>query len=124
MPAYIAADVLVLPSDARETWGLVVNEAMSCGRPCLVSDRVGCGPDLVLAGETGFVFPLGDVGVLASRMVDCASRPELLAAMGGKARARMARHSVPAAVESLLQALSRVVGQAHSLRPIGNRLSG
>jgi len=115
VPAYIAADVLVMPSDARETWGLVVNEAMSCGRPCLVSDRVGCGPDLVFAGETGFVFPLGDVQALASRMADCASRPELVVAMGEKARALAGSQSVPAAVERLLEALSRVthsVGQA------------
>src|SRR5206468_2285855 len=55
--AYLAADALVLPSDGEETWGLVVNEAMSCGRPCIVSDCVGCGPDLVAPGTTGFVFP-------------------------------------------------------------------
>src|SRR5262249_13386820 len=45
--AYVAADALVLPSDGGETWGLVVNEAMVCGRPCFVSDRVGCSPDLI-----------------------------------------------------------------------------
>jgi glycosyltransferase involved in cell wall biosynthesis len=107
VPAYIAADVLVVPSDA-ETWGLVVNEAMSCGRLCLVSDRVGCGPDLVESSDCGFVFPLGDVDALASRMVDCASRSERVIAMGERARAVAARYSVPAAVESLLQALSSV----------------
>src|SRR5262249_3744220 len=46
--AYVAADCLVLPSDSGETWGLVVNEAMACGLPAIVSDRVGCGPDLVV----------------------------------------------------------------------------
>ncbi len=40
--AYAAADCLVLPSDWGETWGLVVNEAMACGLPAIVSDRVGC----------------------------------------------------------------------------------
>jgi len=40
LPRYLAAaDALVLPSDAGETWGLVVNEAMACGRPAIVSDR-------------------------------------------------------------------------------------
>lgn len=63
---YAAADVLVLPSDGRETWGLVVNEAMACGVPAVVSDAVGCGPDLVEPGRTGAVFPLGDVGRLAT----------------------------------------------------------
>ena len=66
MPSiYAAADVLVLPSDHQETWGLVVNEAMACGVPAVVSDAVGCGPDLIEAGRTGAVFPLGDVGTLA-----------------------------------------------------------
>jgi glycosyltransferase involved in cell wall biosynthesis len=67
LPAvYASADVLVLPSDGRETWGLVVNEAMACGLPAIVSDAVGCGPDLVERGATGAVFPLGDVAALAA----------------------------------------------------------
>jgi glycosyltransferase involved in cell wall biosynthesis len=66
LPAvYASADVLVLPSDGRETWGLVVNEAMACGLPAIVSDAVGCGPDLIEPGLTGAVFPLGDVDRLA-----------------------------------------------------------
>ncbi len=66
LPAiYAAADVVVLPSDGRETWGLVINEAMACGVPAVVSDAVGCGPDLVEPGVTGAIFPLGDVAALA-----------------------------------------------------------
>jgi glycosyltransferase involved in cell wall biosynthesis len=104
--AYVAADALVLLG--CETWGLVVNEAMSWGRPCLVSDHVGCGPDLVLPGETGIVFPLGDVKVLASHLAACASRPERLISMGKKARERLDAYSTSVAIEGLLQALSRV----------------
>jgi glycosyltransferase involved in cell wall biosynthesis len=67
LPAvYASADVLVLPSDGRETWGLVVNEAMACGLPAIVSDAVGCGPDLVEPGATGAIFPLGDIAALAA----------------------------------------------------------
>jgi glycosyltransferase involved in cell wall biosynthesis len=66
MPSlYAAADLLVLPSDHQETWGLVVNEAMACGIPAVVSDAVGCGPDLIEAGHTGAVFPLGDITAFA-----------------------------------------------------------
>jgi glycosyltransferase involved in cell wall biosynthesis len=66
MPSiYAAADLLVLPSDHQETWGLVVNEAMACGIPAVVSDAVGCGPDLIETGRTGAVFPLGDIAALA-----------------------------------------------------------
>jgi glycosyltransferase involved in cell wall biosynthesis len=66
--AYAAADALVLPSET-ETWGLVVNEAMACGLPCIVSDRVGCGPDIVDRGVTGDVYPMGDVEALAALML-------------------------------------------------------
>lgn len=69
LPAiYAAADVIVLPSDAQETWGLVINEAMACGVPAVVSDVVGCGPDLVESGLTGEIFPLGNVAALARRI--------------------------------------------------------
>jgi glycosyltransferase involved in cell wall biosynthesis len=44
--AYVAADCLVLPSDYGETWGLVVNEAMASGLPCVISDRCGSAEDL------------------------------------------------------------------------------
>ncbi len=57
--AYVAADCLVLPSDYQETWGLVVNEAMASGLPCLVSDACGCGEDLIAPINPAFRFPLG-----------------------------------------------------------------
>jgi len=63
--AYVAADCLVLPSDHGETWGLVVNEALASGLPCLVSDACGCAEDL--AGER-FSFPMGDVGALGEKL--------------------------------------------------------
>jgi glycosyltransferase involved in cell wall biosynthesis len=61
---YAAADVLVLPSYS-ETWGLVVNEAFACKLPAIVSDRVGCAPDMIMDGLTGTVVPAGDVDRLA-----------------------------------------------------------
>src|SRR5690606_28881120 len=64
LPAcYAAADALVLPS-AQETWGLVVNEAMACGIPAIVSDSCGCAADLIEPGVTGYCFPTGDVAAL------------------------------------------------------------
>lgn len=56
---YRLGNVVVLPSTS-ETWGLTVNEAFACGRPVLVSDRVGCAVDLVKSGQTGEVFRTGD----------------------------------------------------------------
>jgi glycosyltransferase involved in cell wall biosynthesis len=60
---YRLADLFVLPSAYGETWGLAVNEALACGRPVLVSDRVGCAADLV--DETcGGVFVANDLAAL------------------------------------------------------------
>ena len=49
---YDLCDVFVLPS-IHEPWGLVVNEAMNAGKAIVVSDQVGCQPDLVENGENG-----------------------------------------------------------------------
>ncbi len=106
--AYAAADCLVLPSDYGETWGLVVNEAMVCGLPAIVSDRVGCGPDLVSDGVTGMVFPFGDIEALAQCLVRMATDPALRAAMGARARERVADYSVERAVAGTLAALAAV----------------
>jgi glycosyltransferase involved in cell wall biosynthesis len=107
--AYMACDALVLPSDGDETWGLVVNEAMTCGRPCLASDRVGCGPDLVVPGQTGAIFPVGDVDALADAMVDMAKDPGRLSFMGAEASKAIRNCAVPLAVEGMVQCLATIL---------------
>lgn len=79
---YACIDVLVLPSNNRETWGLVVNEAGISGKPVIVSDAVGCWPDLVENGATGFVFKSGDVEDLVRVMNEISSDKQRLSRMG------------------------------------------
>jgi glycosyltransferase involved in cell wall biosynthesis len=86
--AYLAADLLVLPS-LFEPWGLVINEAMTCGLPVIVSDRVGCADDLVRPGETGLI-------VGAGREIDLASAIRQLA------RDKPARRQMGQAAERLI----------------------
>jgi glycosyltransferase involved in cell wall biosynthesis len=66
--AYAAADVFCLFSSHAETWGLVVNEAMTFGLPVVVSDRVGAATDLVREGVNGYVVSHQDVDGLAQRL--------------------------------------------------------
>lgn len=107
--AYVAADCLVLPSDYGETWGLVVNEAMACGRPAIVSDRVGCGPDLIIPGKTGQLFPFSDTKALANRMLEMAADKPGLAEMGHQAREHVSGHyTVANAVRGVLAAVRAV----------------
>ncbi len=108
--AYAASDLLVLPSDGGETWGLVVNEAMACGRPCIVSDQVGCGPDLIEVGRTGAIFQLGDVDALAALMTGLTRDPSHLAFMSTQARCRIQKHSIQAAVEGVLRCMAAITG--------------
>lgn len=107
--AYVAADFLVLPSDYGETWGLVVNEAMLHGLPAIVSDRVGCGPDLVEDGVTGRVFPFGDLAALTRAMVEAAADPDRRREMGRRARLRVEAYSAERAVDGTLEAVAFVV---------------
>jgi glycosyltransferase involved in cell wall biosynthesis len=108
MPAaYAAANVLVLPSDGRETWGLVANEALACNCPIVVSDAVGCAPDLVVDDRTGKVFHLGQVTELAhaiAMLLDHAPSAQEI-------RAKSAAYSLDAAANGILTAVRFVTGQ-------------
>lgn len=65
LPAlYDLCDVFVLPS-SFEPWGLVINEVMNAGKAVIVSDRVGCAHDLVIEGQNGRIFPVGNIAALA-----------------------------------------------------------
>ena len=101
---YRAADVCVLPSTS-ETWGLVVNESLAAGTPCIVSDGVGCGPDLIRSGVTGYIFKVGDVAACA----DAISRIRDAISMGHDftmdCRRAVERYSFPVATAGLTEAM-------------------
>jgi glycosyltransferase involved in cell wall biosynthesis len=105
---YIAGDALILPSSAGETWGLVVNEAMVCGLPCFVSDRVGCGPDLIEDGTTGAVFPF-DNPVSCARVLRQYAAREVLARMGQTAQSRSVKFSVTVVADALMRAVNKTI---------------
>lgn len=105
MPAcYAACDVLVLPSTRRETWGLVANEALACGRPIIVSDAVGCGPDLASDGVVGRTFPLGDYARLAEQISSVLDERPSLAAIQKQSQA----YNIGAACDGVIKALEFV----------------
>jgi glycosyltransferase involved in cell wall biosynthesis len=111
LPAlYDLCDVFVLPSE-HEPWGLVVNEAMNAGKPVVVSDRVGAGPDLVEDGVNGSVYPVRDVAALAERLRQLIDSREHRAAMGARALESVARLDFAADRIGLLAALGSIVGR-------------
>lgn len=118
MPRYLAAaDALVLPSDGGETWGLVVNEAMACGLPALVSRAAGCALDLIEQAKTGYAFDVGDVGALADAMVALASRHGQDAdAFRADVASKINQYSIDAAVNGTLEAIRITVGRSRPER--------
>jgi glycosyltransferase involved in cell wall biosynthesis len=105
--AYVAADCLVLPSDATETWGLVVNEAMASGLPCIVSEGCGCAEDLVRPIRRDLCYPVGDIIGLERAMVaviENAPSIELLAAQVSKYDIR---HTVDTIEDLYLEATTK-----------------
>jgi 1,2-diacylglycerol 3-alpha-glucosyltransferase len=65
---YALGSCLIMPS-ISETWGLVVNEAMACGLPVLVSRRCGCQLDLCRRGINGYDFDPYDTDELTKLML-------------------------------------------------------
>lgn len=101
MPSvYAACEVLVVASTGRETWGLVANEALACGKPVIISDACGCAPDLASDGIAGRTYPMGDIRALAN------SIQEVLTSTPGQGQIKMSSelHSVEAAVDGIERA--------------------
>ena len=106
---YGIADVVVLPS-WRETWGMVVNEALCFGLPAIVSDQVGAGPDLVRHGYNGFVFHTGDADELSSQIRELMLLPEdERRSMGARSLQLIQEWSDRDLVSPLLKQLDQIV---------------
>ena len=113
VPDYLAlSNALVLPSYS-EPWGLVVNEAMVCGLPVVVSDRCGCAPDLVEPGENGFLFDPYKPDQLVAALTQLMTRsPDELVQMGNRSCRKIADYSPEAVVAGMLAGFGRVGNRA------------
>jgi glycosyltransferase involved in cell wall biosynthesis len=108
MPSiYAASDLLVLPSQ-NETWGLVINEAMNLSCPVLVSDHVGCWPDLVIPDTTGWVYPTGNVQALNNYLMHAIDNPDKLRQMGINASEHVLKFSFESVTDGLLKAIHSI----------------
>ncbi len=102
---YGKADLLVLPS-RRESFGLVVAEAMACGVP-VVATRVGAIPELVEQGVTGLLVSPDDPQALADAINSLLGDPDRMQAMGARSRDRIAEYF------TWDKAAERVIGAYH-----------
>jgi glycosyltransferase involved in cell wall biosynthesis len=102
--AYVLGEVLCLISDPTETWGLVVNEALACRRPVIVSDTIGCSPDLV-SSDNGWVTPLDNHEKLTQTLLYAFSHHNHWTKMGELGRNKVAGHTFSAMAGGVVSSL-------------------
>lgn len=105
---YAAATCLVLPSFS-EPWGLVVNEALSCGCPVVVSDLCGCVPELVENQPTGLVIQPGDVNDIADKLLTAVDRFADTESKARLAQSLISTYTADAAASSILNGCERML---------------
>ncbi len=101
---YALADGFVFPTHS-DPWGLVVNEAMACSLPIIVTNVAGCALDLVQDGWNGFVVPPRDPSRLAAAMAQLAGDSSLGTEMAANSRKRIEAYSPAAWAEGMVKAV-------------------
>ena len=109
-PYYNLCDIFVLPS-VCEPWGLVVNEAMNARCAVIVSDQVGCGPDLVKDGENGYIFKAASVDGLYYTLLNILDASVKLHEMGENSLAIISKWGIEEEIIGLKTALKRVTSK-------------
>ncbi len=100
---YALAEALILPTHS-DPWGLVVNEAMACGVPIVVTNVAGCSGDLVENGWNGYVVPRGNPGQLGAALDLLVQNPQLAQKMRARSLERIEDYSPQACANGLAAA--------------------
>lgn len=77
---YQAADLFVLPT-RKDTWGLVINEAMACGLPIVSTDQCIGGVELIKNGINGFIVPVDNATALTEKISEIMQTDSLASMM-------------------------------------------
>jgi glycosyltransferase involved in cell wall biosynthesis len=102
---YGLARVLIVPS-IIDPWGLVVNEAMACSLPVIVSKGCGAAKTLVREEENGWTFEPGDDETLTKLMIRASSlSSDALKEMGRNSQSIVSEWSLDRFVEGVLKAI-------------------
>ncbi len=93
LPAYLSRSCGFLFQTDFDIWGLVLNEAMAAGLPCLASVHAGATHDLIEDGRNGFAVDFADTEDVVARMNWILDHPAEAAGMGQNARGYLATHA-------------------------------
>jgi glycosyltransferase involved in cell wall biosynthesis len=106
MPQFYAiADIFVLPS-AVEPWGLVINEAMCAGVPIVATDQVAAATDLIEHERNGYVYPVGNIGMLTQYLHKLLANPIQRVTMGRYSLEIISHWSYKECIDGILNALA------------------
>lgn len=86
-----AIDIALVPSTEPEPFGLVAVEAMLAGKPVIASNHGGL-TEIVVANQTGFLVPPGDILAFTAAMQHLLHHPESINAMGEAGKLRAIQH--------------------------------
>lgn len=84
-PIIAESSILVLPSYYGEGTPRSILEGMAMGRPIITCDSPGC-RETVIEKENGFLIPVRNSGILADRMEEFISNPDIIPKMGEASR--------------------------------------
>ena len=113
---YVAADIFTLLS-RRETWGIVVNEAMASGLPLVLSSAVGAAGDLLHEGDNGFLVEAGNAPAAAAALSALAGDPSRRDAFGRGSRALVADWGFAKSLDDFSQLAETIVAERSSANP-------
>lgn len=105
---YGLAEAFILPT-YTDTWGMVVNEAMACGLPVILSQLAGCAADLVQDQHNGILVPSKDVNSLEAAMKRIASNSDLREGMGRNSKRLILDYSPEKWATSVAEAFKTIV---------------
>ncbi|MEI8348635.1 MAG: glycosyltransferase family 4 protein [Candidatus Omnitrophota bacterium] len=106
---YQTADICVFPS-IEDGFGLVVLEAMACGKPVIITENTGA-KDVVVDGQDGFVIPAGSLEKLKEKILYFYNNRQVAHSMGEVARKRVQKYSWQSSAEALYAAYKTILAQ-------------
>ncbi|MFD2655397.1 N-acetyl-alpha-D-glucosaminyl L-malate synthase BshA [Gracilibacillus thailandensis] len=104
------ADIKLLLSE-KESFGLVLLEAMACGVPCIGSN-IGGIPEVIEDGVTGYIEELGDIDAFAARTLELVNDMDKWHSFSAKAKERVVQHFSSDKIKQQYEALyAEVLGE-------------
>jgi len=107
---YKTADVFCAPATGRESFGIILLEAMAVGKPIVASNIEGYA-SVVTHGVDGLLVPPEDKEMLAQALISLLTDQSLRQEMGAKGRVKALEYSWEHVAQNVLNYYVRVLGE-------------